>query len=203
MQAPGIRERGEKEREREEERERKSNRPPRAVQYLKGARANRFGTRENRVRQGWGRERTKKWYDNGASYKYKFVAGRDFILSSLLFFSFSILSKDRYTERRRKRITTHTSRRQKTDWKAREGGKSTCFGGGTVFRAAREQVERRVRRVGGSSKRVVGDPREEGILVSRDNRRRGANQPRIRKAASCCSRVVCVASRVYRVEISR
>lgn len=47
-----------------------------------------------------------------------------------------------------------------------------------------------------------GDAREEGGgggLVSRDNRRRGANQPRIRKAASCCSRVVCVASRVYRV----
>lgn len=44
-----------------------------------------------------------------------------------------------------------------------------------------------------------GDAREEGVLVSRDNRRRGANQPRIRKAASWCSRVVCVASRVSRV----
>lgn len=48
---------------------------------------------------------------------------------------------------------------------------------------------------------VVGrcEGRGRGGLVSRDNRRRGANQPRIRKAASCCSRVVCVASRVYRV----
>jgi len=42
----------------------------------------------------------------------------------------------------------------------------------------------------------VGEQKQrERILVSRDNRRRGANQPRIRKAASRCSRVDDDASR--------
>lgn len=68
-----------------------------------------------------------------------------------------------------------------------EGGRE----GGEGERRKRREVEARA---------VVGRcERRGGGLVSRDNRRRGANQPRIRKAASCCSRVVCVASRVYRV----
>lgn len=73
-------------------------------------------------------------------------------------------------------------------------------GRGEVKRGAGEGERREVeaRAVVGRCERREGEAGEGG-LVSRDNRRRGANQPRIRKAASCCSRVVCVASRMYRV----
>lgn len=73
-------------------------------------------------------------------------------------------------------------------------------GRGEVKRGPGEGERREVeaRAVVGRCERREGEAGEGG-LVSRDNRRRGANQPRIRKAASCCSRVVCVASRMYRV----
>lgn len=74
-------------------------------------------------------------------------------------------------------------------------------GRGEVKRGAGEGERREVeaRAVVGRCERREGEGGGGGGLVSRDNRRRGANQPRIRKAASCCSRVVCVASRMYRV----
>jgi len=56
------------------------------------------------------------------------------------------------------------------------------------------------RREGASSgwrRRREGEREREGTLVSRDNRRRGANQPRIRKAASRCWRVGDDASLVH------